>query len=169
MHVSPNKSSCSRTSPFILNTSDVQVGCITTTRQMINSDHPHPGNRIFSRIVLKNRPIYRSLQEDATRRKLLAISIVMAIENMGGRFIVKEKGEELSNREAYRITTNALSGDGGTINSARNKKRRAIFQSLVLQAQEGTRNRESNQRVTTEQTFRDDVLIQQKASTASVR
>ena len=53
----------------------------------------HRGNRIFHRLVDENKTIY---QKDSTskqnhRKYFLALSIVVAIENLGGRFLKKKK------------------------------------------------------------------------------
>eukprot|EP00980_Cylindrotheca_fusiformis_P028956 scaffold22680_cov107-Cylindrotheca_fusiformis.AAC.25 len=95
------------------NLSDVQVvGNLTqkTLAKMMNAHHSHHGNRLFSRIVLKNRPTFQALR-DVKSKKLLALSIVIAIDKNGGRF-VNERKQELSKQEAFRITLMALSKSG---------------------------------------------------------
>jgi hypothetical protein len=106
MKASPNKLSPTATD---LNFFDVQVGSRPT-----NTNHSNPGNRIFSRIVVKNRSIFQTLQ-DAKQKQLLVISIGMAIHNNGGRLVKsdgKEGWVEVSRMEAYIMTADALRKNG---------------------------------------------------------
>jgi hypothetical protein len=89
-----------------------------------NTNHPNPGNRIFSRIVVKNRSIFQTLQ-DAKHKQLSVISIVMAwsfVKSNG-----KEGWVEVSRMEAYRMTADALRKNGQAESPT---KRRPVFETL---------------------------------------
>ena len=81
----------------------------------------HPGNRLFRRIVSENKQYYQKSM-NASHKQLLVISIVMAIQKHGGRFMKKEKKKnncggagggtsgwiEIPNNEANSKTAQAL-------------------------------------------------------------
>ncbi|KAL3929901.1 MAG: hypothetical protein SGBAC_012007 [Bacillariaceae sp.] len=127
--------SSSTSSPIItsLNFSDVQVD---GTFSMINTIHPHPGNRVFARILQKNRILFQSCQ-DLKHKKLLVLSMIMAIQKNGGRFVQKNTADQwvtLSNKEAFGFTIQALKQDGKMPLRPsillKNRKRESIFKSV---------------------------------------
>lgn len=69
----------------------------------------HPGNRLFRRLVNVNKVLYQqSLSQ--THKHMVALSIVEAIRNHGGRFVRKQNGEwvEISTKDAAVKTSQAL-------------------------------------------------------------
>jgi hypothetical protein len=59
----------------------------------------HPGNRLFRRLVQHNKGLFESCDK-ACKRQSVALSIVCAIERLGGRFLRKET-EHKSSSVAY--------------------------------------------------------------------
>lgn len=69
----------------------------------------HPGNRLFRRLVNVNKALYQQ-SLSPTHKQMVALSIVEAIRNHGGRFIRKQNGDwvEISTKEASIKTSQAL-------------------------------------------------------------
>eukprot|EP00980_Cylindrotheca_fusiformis_P004219 scaffold915_cov65-Cylindrotheca_fusiformis.AAC.5 len=72
----------------------------------------HPGNRVLRRICSRNRDNYRNTT-DPNLKNLLVVSIVMAIENRGGRFVTQSNKdgtswEEISEKKKKAKTAQLL-------------------------------------------------------------
>ncbi|CAJ1958134.1 unnamed protein product [Cylindrotheca closterium] len=115
-----------------LNYADVQVDNVFS---MINTVHQHPGNRIFARIVNKNRPIFLE-SKNQQQKKLLVLSMIIAVQKNGGRFVQKNDAQEwvaLGNKEAFGLIIEALKLVGMPLRPSilLNRKRGSIFKASM--------------------------------------
>jgi hypothetical protein len=75
----------------------------------------HPGNRMFRRLVAQNKSIYQSSM-NPSHKQLLVMSIIMAIQQHGGRFVKRAPKSstcnnawlEISEKESKHKTAQAL-------------------------------------------------------------
>lgn len=89
----------------------------------------HPGNRMFRRIVNENKEFYHKCKSP-TRKHLLVVSIIQAIQVHGGRFVRKRGNSwiEISHKEACVKTSQALrdsapdSSSSGSVATSKSKE-----------------------------------------------
>ncbi|CAJ1943267.1 unnamed protein product [Cylindrotheca closterium] len=83
----------------------------------------HPGNRILRRICSENKSLYQSTMNPAHKQCLIA-SILMAIQQHGGRFVSRTKSglwEEISDKKAKEKTAQLLRESDAPITSMTSK------------------------------------------------
>ena len=94
----------------------------------------HPGNRMFRRIVEKNKELYQSTH-NKFHKYFLTVSIIMAVEGKGGRFLKRDDKNkstwvQISRTEAVSKTAQALREQDGKI-----KKSCATVESKIMNIQ----------------------------------
>jgi hypothetical protein len=102
----------------------------------------HPGNRLFRRIINENKHIYQKC-DNSTHRRLLIISIVSSIRQLGGRFLRKQGAiwTKTSYKEACLKTSQAMrehyaSGDETSSSSSNFSKAKEALNKQSKKAKE---------------------------------